>query len=90
VYWVRVSDLDRLVHGLMEKGFYVCRHSYSYRIFYQGKIVAGLHLYPGYREASLRLYRVYSDLAGEALKPILEVIRKVFPEYTIDIKWYPP
>lgn len=90
MYWVRVSDLDRLVQRFREYGFYVDRHSYSYRLFYKGRVVAGLHLYPGYREASLRLYRVHRDLAEAVRERIIMVIRDVFPSYKIVVKWYPP
>ena len=90
MYWVRVSDLDRLVQRFREYGFYVDRHSYSYRLFYKGRVVAGLHLYPGYREAGLRLYRVHRDLAEAVRERIIMVIRDVFPSYKIVVKWYPP
>jgi len=90
LYWVRVSDLDKLVRRFRENGLCVGRHSYSYRLFYKGKVVAGLHLYPGYREASLRLYRVHRDLAEAVRELIIMVIRDVFPDYKIVVKWYPP
>lgn len=90
MYWVRVSDLDKLVWRLRESGFYVNRHSYSYRLFYEGKIVAGLHLYPGYRLVSLRLYRVYQELAEAVYKLIVKVVHDVFPGYRVDVEWYPP
>ena len=92
MYWVRISDLDGLVQRLRENGFYVGRHSYSYRLFYEGKVVAGLfnslHLYPGYREACLRLYRVHRDLAGAVRERIIMVVRDVFPDYKIVVKPY--
>ena len=80
---------------LRENGFYVGRHSYSYRLFYEGKVVAelfnSLHLYPGYREACLRLYRVRRDLAelAEAVRErIIMVVRDVFSDYKIVVKRY--
>ncbi len=80
---------DKLVYKLMERGFYVSRHSYSYRVFYRDKIVAGIHVYPGFNEVSVRLYRVFRDIAYEAMGDILGVVREVFRGYKVRVAWYP-
>ena len=82
--------MDALTYMLNNRGFHVGRHSYSFRVFYKGRIIAGIHFYPGYREVELRLYRVHQDLAEEAYPEIITCIEKLFPEYRIKTKWFNP
>ena len=89
-YSVSRKQLDNLVFKLLDKGFYVSRHSYSYRLFYRGKLVAGIHVYPGYNEVSLRLYRVYSDVVREVADTILSIVKEVFKDYRVEVSWFPP
>lgn len=88
--WASARQLDAVTRLLSEKGIEASRHAYSYRLLYRGAIVASIHLYPGYEEASVRLYRAYPSLAREALDIIIWVLKKVFPNYTITVSWYPP
>ena len=88
--WVRAKDLDCIVYELEKRDIEASRHAYSYRLLYKGMIVAGVHVYPGFNEASVRLYKIVHDLAEEASSKITESIKKCFPDYKIIIKWYPP
>ncbi len=82
--------MDLLTYMLNNRGFYVGRHSYSFRVIYKGKIIAGIHFYPGYREVELRLYSIHQDLAREGYSEIITSIKKLFPEYRVRIKWFEP
>ncbi len=82
--------LDSLVYLLEDKGIMVSRHSYSYRLFYKGKIIAGIHVYPIYNEISIRLYRVFKEYVKETRDLVVNVVKQIFPEYRIKIEWYPP
>ncbi len=89
-YIVDRRRLDKLVFKLMEEGFYVSRHSYSYRLFYKGRVVAGIHIYPGFNEISVRLYKASRDLVNSVRGVIKRVVEEVFPEYSVYEEWYPP
>ncbi len=84
------SRLDRVVFELGRLGILVERHSYSYRVMYRDRIVMGIHFYPGYREISIRLYKSFRELAEEVLPTVRNVLRKLFPDHKIMVKWYPP
>jgi len=71
--WISARDLD-MINILLEKhGLEVSRHAYSYRLLYKGKIVASIHLYPGFEEASIRLYKYASSEANEVKNVIVNV-----------------
>ncbi len=82
--------LDGFTYALIRAGLYAARHSYSYRIFYRDKIIAGIHFYPGYGEVELRLYTVHGDYARKMEPVIGSILRKFFPDYRLDIKWLKP
>ncbi len=88
--WVSVRELDSINMLLEKNGIEVSRHAYSYRLLYKGKIIASIHLYPGFEEASIRLYKYSKDEADEVKDVIIGVVKKVFPNYRISVKWYPP
>ncbi|WFO74986.1 hypothetical protein J4526_07910 [Desulfurococcaceae archaeon MEX13E-LK6-19] len=88
--WVSARELD-MINMLLEKhDIEASRHAYSYRLLYKGKIIASIHLYPGFEEASIRLYKYSRDEASEVKDVIVGVVKKVFPNYKISVKWYPP
>ncbi len=88
--WINRRVLDRLVFRLMEEGIEVSRHSYSYRLLYRGRMAMGIHVYPGYGEISVRLYRAAEEEAQDIKDIVLKVLKEIFPGYRIDIRWYPP
>ena len=85
--WIRRELLDRFVFELLSKGIYVSRHSYSYRIMYGGRMVLGVHIYPGYKEIVVRLY---VDSCGQycekVLSEVVSVLKELFPGYSVDIR----
>ncbi len=87
--WVNPKRLDKLVFDLRENGIWADRHAYSYRLMYKDRLVASLHIYPGYNEFSLRLYKSFKTLAREAEEIIVKVLKQNFPEYKVRIAWYP-
>lgn len=88
--WVSVRELDKVNMFLEEQGIEVSRHAYSYRLLYRGKIVGSIHLYPGFEEASIRFYKHAREEALEVGNKVVEAVKKVFPSYRIEVKWYPP
>ncbi len=90
IKWIDPRLLDKLVFELSNKGIYVGRHSYSFRLFFKSKIVAGIHVYPGYNEVVLRIYMSNLEYALEALDNIINAIRKVLPSYKLVIQYIKP
>lgn len=88
--WISVRDLEKISVILEKHGLEVSRHAYSYRLLYNGKIVGSIHLYPGYEEVSIRLYK-HARVEAEKVRDLLvDVVKKVFPHYRIYVNWYPP
>ncbi len=81
--------LDELVFKLSEIGVYAGRHSYSYRLMYKGRIIAGIHVYPLYNTISVRLYKAFKDLVNEVGEKITNTLSYVFKDYRIIVEWYP-
>ncbi|ABN70222.1 hypothetical protein Smar_1126 [Staphylothermus marinus F1] len=88
--WVNPRKLDELVFKLRENNIFASRHSYSYRLLYNGKMIAGIHLYPGYKEVVLRIYMSNIEYAEPVLELIKNIIRKIFPDYKLNIHYIKP
>lgn len=71
---------------LRESGLWVERHSYSFRIMYGGRIVGSLHIYPGFREAILKVYNVNEGEASYVVSTVRRVFETLFPEYELSVK----
>jgi hypothetical protein len=90
IRWINPRLLDKLVFELSNRGIYVGRHSYSFRLFFKGRIIAGIHVYPGYNEVVLRIYMSNLEYALEALDNIVDAIKKTLPGYKLIIQYIKP
>lgn len=88
--WINPQKLDELVFKLRKNNISVGRHSYSYRLFYNEKLIAGIHVYPGYNEVVLRIYMSYIEYSKPIIGLIKEIIRKVFPDYRLVVQYIKP
>jgi len=74
--------LNKLTWELRNRGIWVERHSYSYRVFYGGRIAGSIHIYPGFDEVVVKLYREYELLA----QPIISVFNSILPQYRVRVE----
>ncbi|OYT37198.1 MAG: hypothetical protein B6U89_07765 [Desulfurococcales archaeon ex4484_58] len=82
---VHQKILNRIVWVLREKGIWVERHSYSFRIMYRERIVGSLHLYPGYNLIVLKLYSGELGTSKKLARIINGVLNNFLPNYSIEI-----
>ncbi|MGC8982449.1 MAG: hypothetical protein ACP5KA_01640 [Desulfurococcaceae archaeon] len=80
---IDVKKMNRLVEELRKAELWAERHSYSIRIMYKGRIVASLHLYPGYNEAVLKLYSDETSVNDYVLSSVKRVLASLLPEVVV-------
>ncbi|MCD6301473.1 MAG: hypothetical protein J7L82_05315, partial [Staphylothermus sp.] len=61
-----------------------------YRLLYKNTIIAGLHIYPGYNDITIRILGVNKEIAMNILDLILSKIKEVLPDYRVHIKIVEP
>jgi len=88
--WINPKKLDELLYALREIGIDVWRHSYSYRLIYKNKIIASLHIYPGYNDVTIRILGISKETAMSVMDHVLTKIREVLPYYRIHVKTIEP
>lgn len=81
---ISTKRLNNFINELRSHGLWAERHSYSIRIMYRDKIVASLHLYPGFNKAVLRLYG--DDQENKyVLLNVTKSIDKYLPGFKIEV-----
>lgn len=78
--------LNKFVWLLRNKGLWIERHSYSFRIMYGNLIIGSLHIYPGFREAVLKIHSLGTNEAEKIVYVIKSVFNELFPEYELNIQ----
>lgn len=76
-------SLNLLVNELRSRGLWVERHSYSFRVMLQEKIVASFHVYPYHREIYARLYSGNEEIDSFVMKVLEETFIKILGDYKI-------
>ena len=78
--------LNSITWRLRKHGLWVERHTYSYRIMYRGKLIASLHIYPGYDEAILRLYSGDETVDQYIVDTVSNVFKELLPGIKLKIE----
>ncbi|MEM4718369.1 MAG: hypothetical protein QXE81_06425 [Desulfurococcaceae archaeon] len=81
---ISTRRLNNLINELRSMGIWAERHSYSIRVMYRDKIVASLHLYPGFNTAVLRLYGDKQE-NDHVLLSVTRSISKHLPGFKIEV-----
>ena len=81
---IHVKVLNQIVWELRDRGLWVERHSYSFRVFRNERIVGSFHIYPGYNEVILRI--IDKQAGEEVITIIVDVLKKHLPEYKVVIE----
>jgi hypothetical protein len=80
---INVKVLNRLVEDMKKSGLIAERHSYSIRIMYRNRIVASIHLYPGYDSAVVKLYGD-EEANRVVLETTVELLKKHLPWFKVE------
>lgn len=88
-YLIKYVDhrvLNKFIWLLRDRGLWIERHSYSFRLMYRNVIIGSLHIYPGFNEAVLKIHSVSESEARELIETIESVFYKLFPEYKLFVQ----
>lgn len=75
--------LNNFTWLLRERGIWVERHSYSFRIMYNNLIIGSLHIYPGFNEAVLRIHSIDKNSVEYIVNNVKKLFNQLFPEYRL-------
>ncbi len=78
--------LNNIVWELRKHGFWVERHSYSFRAMIKNYFIGSFHVYPGYNEVVVKLYGNL-EIHRRFAETVITIFKKYLPNYRVKITY---